>query len=88
MNEKLSRKIDFEKLVNTRDLGGMPAADGRKIRPGLLIRSGMLTGASESDCARLAEMLGLILDFRTDIEHEERPDPEFPGVRNIWIPTL
>ncbi|MBQ1400475.1 MAG: tyrosine-protein phosphatase [Lachnospiraceae bacterium] len=88
MNENLSRKIEFENLVNTRDLGGMPAADGRKIRPGLLIRSGMLIVASEADRARLAEMLDLVLDFRTDIEHEERPDPEFPGVRNIWIPTL
>ena len=34
----LSRKIEFEKLLNTRDLGGMTGSDGRKIKPGKLYR--------------------------------------------------
>ena len=38
----LSQRIEFEKLLNTRDLGGMMAADGRKIKTGKLYRSGHL----------------------------------------------
>lgn len=41
--------IPFEGLHNTRDLGGMPAADGRRIAPAKLIRSGCLHKASERD---------------------------------------
>ena len=88
MNEKLSCKINFEKLNNTRDLGGMPAADGRVIRPGMLIRSGMLNGASTADLSRLESLIELVVDFRTDGELETKPDPEIPGVRNVWVPVL
>lgn len=45
--------IPFEGLRNTRDLGGMPTADGRTIAPAKLLRSGALHKASEQDLARL-----------------------------------
>ena len=31
-------RIDFEGLPNTRDLGGLPTADGRRVRRGHLLR--------------------------------------------------
>ena len=45
--------IPFEGLHNTRDLGGMPTADGRAIVPAKLLRSGALHKATEQDLARL-----------------------------------
>jgi len=76
-------KIDFENLINTRDLGGMKTTDGRVIKKGMLIRSGQLSGASENDKKRLNEMLGLIVDFRTTVEKDEKPDPVLDGVEYI-----
>lgn len=35
-------RIDFDKLPNTRDLGGMVGAGGRRVKHGLLLRSGTL----------------------------------------------
>lgn len=76
-------KIDFENLINTRDLGGMKTKDGRVIKKGMLIRSGQLSEASANDKKRLSEMLNLIVDFRTTIEASEKPDPELDGVKYI-----
>lgn len=84
----ISQRIEFEKLLNTRDLGGMTAADGRKIRPGKLFRSGQLFSASENDLKRLGNVIEMSVDFRTDQECEEKPEPQIPGVRNIRIPIL
>ena len=50
----LSQRLEFEKLLNTRDLGGMSACDGRKIKPGMLYRSGHLSGASVKDIEKLS----------------------------------
>ena len=84
-----SRKIDFEGLNNTRDLGGMLTADGKKIREGLLYRSGALYRASEKDLNKLAEYnLCRIYDFREEDDREHRPDPGIPGCSNLWIPIL
>ena len=30
--------IEFDGIANVRDLGGIPAADGKKVRPGRLLR--------------------------------------------------
>ncbi len=80
--------MTFEKLKNTRDLGGMVTADGHKIKPGRLIRSGRLILGSEADIEKLAPMIDLVVDFRSDKEREEGPDPEMPGVENLHIPIL
>ena len=77
----MDRNITFENLRNFRDLGGLVGADGRKIRPGKLFRGGNLYGASEGDLQKLSGMLELVVDFRTDGEVSEKPDPKIPGVR-------
>jgi protein-tyrosine phosphatase len=62
--------IDLEGVVNVRDVGGLPAADGRRIRPGVLIRSANLSFVTEADVARLVNELGVrrVLDLRSDVE--------------------
>lgn len=84
------KKIEFERLVNTRDLGGFPAAGGRTVRTGRLLRSGELTKASESDKQRLSEEFSLkrVIDFRTGMEQRMKPDPEIGGAVHISNPIL
>ena len=72
---------------NARDLGGLPTMDGRTIRPGLLLRSGELAGITEPDAQTLTEYpLRMVVDFRTDLEREQKPDRVLPGVQYVHCP--
>lgn len=84
------RRIKFQKLKNTRDLGGYVSSDGRVIRDKMLIRSGSLFKASEDDLKKLCDEYNLstIIDLRIEAEIKEKPDPEINGVRYIHIPLL
>lgn len=71
------RWLEFDSLVNARDLGGTPCTDGGVISPGRLLRSDNLQDLTEADVARLLE-LGLtdVVDLRSTIEVEtEGPGP-------------
>lgn len=83
-------RIPLKSLVNTRDLGGYRTMEGKSILPGRLIRSGALFEAAPEDLKLLAEQyrLGTIIDFRTGEERRQRPDPEIPGVANLFNPIL
>jgi len=73
---------------NFRDVGGLPTVDGRRVRHGVLFRSGHLAHASEEDTAFL-ESLGLhtVFDFRNgDDIALEGPDAELTGTRNVNMP--
>ncbi len=82
-------RIALKKLLNTRDLGGIAAADGRKIKPKRLLRSGALFEAAPEDCEVLVQDYGLkvVVDFRTSAERAGSPDPELPGVENFHLPV-
>ena len=79
--------IDFEGLQNTRDLGGLLTQDGRRVRRGLLLRSGSLHFGTEADLRRLQDEydLRVVIDFRAERETVESPDPMelLPGVRYV-----
>lgn len=85
-------RIDFEGLPNTRDLGGMAAAGGARVKSGVLLRSGALGFASEADLVRLREdyRLQLVSDFRNLTELSEFPDPmdRFAGARFVHAEIL
>ena len=85
----MSRRIEFEKLSNTRDLGGMPAAHGRRIREGLLFRSEQLFFASQADLDKLGSLgIGKVFDFRSALERDEKPDPAIAGAVNVHLPII
>jgi protein-tyrosine phosphatase len=73
---------------NFRDVGGLPAADGRRVRHGVLYRSGHLAHATPHDTGFLAGLgLHTVFDFRNrdDIALEGQ-DTELPGTRNLNLP--
>lgn len=73
---------------NFRDLGGLPTADGRRVRSGRLFRSGHLAHATPADTAFLTSLgLHTVFDFRNAADQAlEGPDVELPGVRNVSMP--
>ena len=80
--------MKFERLNNTRDLGGIAATDGKHITYGKLIRSGRLGTGSEEDIRTIGDLVSAVVDFRSDNEKSETPDPEIKGVESFHIPII
>lgn len=67
----------------------MLRADGAKIKPGLLLRTGRLSKATDRDIERLAALgVGDIIDFRDKGEIERSPDKPVPGAAYHSLPAL
>ena len=85
-------RIVLEGLPNTRDIGGIPAADGRFVKHARLLRSGALDHATDRDLETLLDEFNLrtVVDLRTAEERKEHPDPEdgLTGVRFVDAPVL
>ena len=81
--------MEFEGIVNARDLGGLPSG-GKTVRKGLLLRTGHLHDATPADVALLQDHFRLrrIFDFRTMDEAAAQPDRTIPGAEHILLPTL
>lgn len=59
----------MEKIFNFRELGGIPADGGRKVKQGIFFRSSLLDEASEKDIAELNRLgIKIVIDFRDDAE--------------------
>ncbi|MEV6174266.1 tyrosine-protein phosphatase [Streptomyces sp. NPDC051954] len=83
-----STEPELAGVRNFRDVGGLPTVDGRRVRQGVLFRSGHLAHATAEDTVFL-DSLGLhtIFDFRNAADQKlEGPDVELPGVRNVNLP--
>jgi protein-tyrosine phosphatase len=83
-----STEPELTGVRNFRDVGGLPTVDGRRVRRGVLFRSGHLAHATGEDSAFLASLgLHTIFDFRNAADQKlEGPDVELPGVRNVNLP--
>ena len=81
--------LEFEKIENVRDLGGILRRDGMRIRHGVLYRTGKLNRASDADIEKLTD-LGIrhIIDFRDESESQRAPDREVPGAVYHSLPAL
>lgn len=90
-NEK-DGHILFEGLPNTRDVGGLPAAEGRYVKHARLLRSGALDRATTRDLEVLVDDFDLrtVIDLRTEEERHEHPDPQdgLTDVRFVDAPVL
>lgn len=70
-------------IPNKRDLGGIRTKDGRRIKPGMLVRSAQLGKAEEKDL----EGVSAVIDLRTQGEREEAPDRTF-GREYLPLPVF
>ncbi|WP_328535665.1 tyrosine-protein phosphatase [Streptomyces sp. NBC_00344] len=83
-----STEPELAGVRNFRDVGGLPTADGRRVRQGRLFRSGHLAQATAADAAFLSSLgLHTVFDFRNAADQAlDGQDVELPGVRNVNIP--
>lgn len=79
------RNIAFNKLLNTRDLGGLPVKDGGTIRPKTFLRAASLYRLTPSDGEKLVEEFKVAYDIDLRIEKEltRQPDTPLPGVQYL-----
>ena len=84
------QEISLEGVLNVRDWGGIPLKDGRKVKPGALIRAGRLSQMTDADKEILFDQwkVTTILDLRNDLEVEEHPDPVQEGVKYVQVPIF
>ena len=84
------RVIAFEGIENGRDMGGLVMQDGRTVRFDMLVRSGNLATATDSDVAVLMSRFRLsdVFDFRFDAEIAAAPDRVIDGVTYTQLSTL
>ena len=76
-------------VANFRALDGLPAGDGRCVRPGLLFRSGHLHDATPEDVRALAGLgVRTVFDLRSADEAAQQPDVLPPGARYRRVGAL
>lgn len=74
---------------NFRDMGGLACADGRKIKPGKLIRSASLFGLSAKGRAMLDGLhIDTVLDLRSKSEATDKPDYIPQGSSYCHLPVF
>lgn len=83
-----SKRLSFDQLHNTRDLGGMRTVDGSVIRSGCLIRSSHLHRLSEADQEKLQALIDTVIDFRSIPERSEEEDIILPGITYLHLPVV
>ncbi len=81
--------VPIKNGINFRDLGGISTVDGRKIRPGMLYRSGAFCHLTESDTDFISNNLNLhyVLDYRDLSEIEKLPNQLWSGANYIHAPA-
>lgn len=82
-----SRVLPFRGIHNFRDYGGYAAADGARVKPGRLFRSGQHIDATDDDLANVAALnLSVVVDLRGNSERSEAPcpRPERFGARVVF----
>ena len=79
-----------KRVKNLRDLGGIPAAGGKKVRYGKLYRSGHLGKINEESAEKLRDETNLatVIDLRAPAELSHRQDVIPEGVDYLHIPPL
>ena len=84
------KSIGLAGIGNARQLGGYTGAGSRRIKEGVLLRTGKLADAAEGDLERLKNVYHLteVVDFRTTFERDAAPDPVIEGVQNYHFGIL
>lgn len=84
-----AEELRIDGLVNVRDLGGIPTADGRRIRSRQVVRSDNPKGMTEQGQRDLSEVVApaVIVDLRVEVEvHREGYTVLHDPVRVVNLP--
>ena len=80
------RRIELGSILNLRDLGGWPTAEGGRVRRGLVYRSAALERLAEEDWPAFRALgIRAVYDLRTGAEQAEWPDRLPPGVGAVPV---
>lgn len=85
----MTRVYTFDSIMNFRDFGDYPAANGRRVKSEKLFRSAHFHQASDADLSRLAALnISLVADLRHKPERERQPNrwPESPAPKVVSYP--
>jgi len=84
-----STAIALDGQTHFRDLGGLPTLHGRRVKHGVLFRSGELSRLSDSDSQALEELgIRTVFDLRAESEQQQAPDRLPAAIRLRTIPIL
>ena len=78
----MTRIYQFDSIMNFRDFGNYPAANGQRVKAAKLFRSAHFNQASDADLEKLAALdIGLVVDLRHKPERQRQPNrwPEHPA---------
>ena len=87
-SEDIQNECRTSGILNCRDLAGMKTADGRRIIPGKLLRSGHPGKVAGNTLTWLSDNVDIIINFRGEKESAERPEPVISGIRVIHLPII
>ena len=79
--------LPFEACENFRELGGYTGLDGKRVKAGAFYRTPALADVTTPHDKALLASLGvrLVIDFRSEPERLEAPDPALPGARHVDV---
>lgn len=86
-----TRVIEMRSVRNLRELGGYETTEGKRVRRGMLYRSGHLARLSRRDAYVLSKLnIATIVDFRSNEERSKEPDrlPKSHELKVVQIPML
>lgn len=80
----MENSLKFHPEINFRDLGGLPAGTGRRVKYGMFYRSAGIYHMNKEELKELAGLhIRAVLDLRTAAECRRFPDPVLPGVKML-----
>ncbi len=82
------RAVTLQGSSNFRDLGGYPAAGGKRVKWGHIYRSADISKLTDSDLQALqSRHVALVCDLRGPQEVAQAPDRMPPGARRVELPA-
>jgi protein-tyrosine phosphatase len=83
------RIMKLDSVPNFRDIGGYKTADGRRVRWGLVYRSGTLSYVTPQEMETIAALgIKLVCDLRSAEEIAQDPDRTPPGAQYAHLPLV
>ena len=85
----MGKNITFPHVINFRDVGGFETTDKRRVKEGLVYRSGGFYYADEGDVEVVMDLgIKYVVDFRETNEHKDSPD-KFPSEITVYeLPAI